>query len=60
MEAGIVEIIDRLCIDMHNTVAEASSFSKARQYLSRTDMVLQMSFLDIIGIANRTYQVKFM
>ena len=44
---------------MHDPVAEGSCFPKTRQYVPRTEIFLQKSFLDILRVANRTCTIKF-
>jgi hypothetical protein len=43
---------------MHDPVADGSCFPKARQYVPRTETVLQSPFIDSRGIANGTCAIE--
>ena len=56
LEGRIFEVLERLCVYLHGPVANISFFTKARfdvPTLPRTEIFLQVPFLDKLGIANQ-------
>ena len=54
LEGRIIEVLERLCVDVHGPVANISFFTKARFDVLRTEIVLQVPFPDKVWIANQT------